>query len=38
MQLEVLESVTDEDRVKLRELLKAKICSCDLVEIQTIYI
>lgn len=32
MQLEVLESVTDEDRVKLRELLKAKICSCDLVE------
>ena len=32
MQLEVLESVTDEDRVKLRQLLKAKICSCDLVE------
>lgn len=32
MQLEVLEQVTDEDRVKLRDLLAQKICSCDLVE------
>ena len=32
MQLEVLESVTDEDRIKLKELLKAKICTCELQE------
>lgn len=31
MKLEVLESVTDEDRSYLRELLKKDICSCDLV-------
>ena len=32
MQLEVLESVTDEDRIKLKELLAAKICTCELQE------
>ena len=31
MQLEVLESVTDEDRMYLRELLQKDICTCDLV-------
>ena len=31
MELEVLESVTDEDRAYLRELLKKDICTCDLV-------
>lgn len=31
MELEVLESVTDEDRAYLRELLKKNICTCDLV-------
>lgn len=32
MQLEVLESVTEEDRKILRDLLTKKICTCDLVE------
>ncbi len=31
MKLEVLESVTDEDRAYLRELLQRDICTCDLV-------
>lgn len=31
MELEVLESVTDEDRAYLRELLPKNICTCDLV-------
>ena len=31
MQLEVLESVTDKDRMYLRELLQKDICTCDLV-------
>lgn len=31
MKLEVLESVTDEDRMYLRELLQKDICTCDLV-------
>ncbi len=32
MNLEVLESVTDDDRATLRELLAKKICKCDLSE------